>query len=62
AVEAAVGKAVAEGLQVVPVAVLGHKADLAFMALGPDWWQLKAFQTAVTDAGLVLVDSYVSLT
>jgi len=62
AVEAAVKAAVADEVQVVPVAVLGHKADLALMALGPDLWRLKALQTAVVAAGLELVDSYVSLT
>lgn len=50
------------GLQVVPVAVLGHKADVALMALGPDWVALRRFQSAVQAAGLVVVDSYVSLT
>jgi peroxiredoxin len=48
--------------QVVAVAVLGHKADLGFMALGPDLWRLKAFQSALQAAGLEVVDSYVSLT
>lgn len=62
AVEAAVKAAEADNLQVVPVAVLGHKADLAFMALGPDLWRLRAFQAALGEAGLDLVDSYVSLT
>ncbi|MCU1356299.1 MAG: hypothetical protein JWM89_1717 [Acidimicrobiales bacterium] len=62
AVEAAVKSAVDEEIQVVPVATLGHKADLAFMLLGSDLWRLKAFQTAVVKAGLELVDSYVSLT
>ncbi|HMD45358.1 MAG TPA: chlorite dismutase family protein [Acidimicrobiales bacterium] len=51
-----------QGNQVVAAALLGHKADVALMALGPDWWQLRAFQAAVTAAGLVPVSSYVSLT
>jgi peroxiredoxin len=62
ALEAAVKVAEADDLQVVPVAVLGHKADLAFMVLGPDLWRLKAFQSAVLEAGLLIADSYVSLT
>jgi chlorite dismutase len=62
AIEAAVKAAGDDDLQVVPVATLGHKADLAFMVLGPDLWRLKAFQTAIAAAGLVVVDSYVSLT
>lgn len=62
AVSQAVKSAEADGYQVVPVAVLGHKADLGFMALGPDQWRLRRLQTELTEAGLELVDSYVSLT
>ena len=62
AVEAAVKSAEGDDLQIIPVAVLGHKADLAFMALGKDLWRLRAFQAALAGAGLDLVDSYVSLT
>ena len=62
AVRTAVGKAEADGVQVVPVSILGHKADLALMALGPDLWRLRALQRDVVAAGLELVDSYVSLT
>ncbi len=61
-IEAAVSAAEADGYQVVVVAVLGHKADLAFMALGPDLWRLRELQTALQRAGLEVVDSYVSLT
>jgi hydrogen peroxide-dependent heme synthase len=52
AVTEAVTSAEADGLQVVPVAVLGHKADVAFMVLGPDLWRLRQLQTAVQVAGL----------
>jgi hydrogen peroxide-dependent heme synthase len=62
AISAAVEKAQAEGDQVVTVAVLGHKADLAFMALGLDLWRLRDLQAALQEAGLDVVDSYVSLT
>ena len=62
AIEAAVKAAVADDLQVIPVATLGHKADIAFMALGKDWWKLKQFQSALSLAGLTVMDSYVSLT
>lgn len=62
AVAAAVKAAEADGVQVVPVAMLGHKADVATMALGPDLWRLRALQTDLAAAGLHLVDSYVSLT
>jgi chlorite dismutase len=62
AVTAAVKGAEADGVQVVPVAMLGHKADLGFMSLGPDLWRLRRLQTELADAGLEIRDSYVSLT
>jgi len=52
----------AHDVQVVTVALLGHKADVAVMALGPDLWRLRGLQTALQSAGLVVADSYVSLT
>jgi chlorite dismutase len=56
-------KAASEGEhQVVTFAVLGHKADLGFLAIGPDFWRLRALQTDLQGAGLEVVDSYVSLT
>jgi hydrogen peroxide-dependent heme synthase len=58
----AVASAQADGFQVVPVALLGHKADLGLMVLGEDLWGLRQFQTAVQDAGAAPVASYVSLT
>ena len=62
AVVAAVKAARADDHQVVAFAVLGHKADLGFLALGPNLWRLRALQTALSAAGLAVVDSYVSLT
>ncbi len=62
AVVAAVKAAEAEGVQVVTVAVLGHKADDAFMLLGPDWRTIKRLQASLQAGGLDVVDSYVSLT
>jgi chlorite dismutase len=62
AITAAVKAAEADDVQVVPVAMLGHKADLAFMALGADLWRLRRLQTELASAGLDVVDSYVSLT
>ena len=62
AVVAAVKAAQAEDVQVVTVAVLGHKAELCFMALHPDSWRLRDLQTGLTNAGLVVVDSFVSIT
>lgn len=58
----AVKAAVADDVQVVPVAILGHKADFALMAVGPELWRLRRFQSDVVAAGATLVDSYVSLT
>ncbi|MEA3055740.1 MAG: hydrogen peroxide-dependent heme synthase [Actinomycetota bacterium] len=52
----------AEDHTVIPVAILGHKADLAFLAIGPDLWRLRQLQTDLQAAGLTVVDSYVSLT
>ncbi len=62
AIVQAVKRAEADGVQVVTVAVLGHKADIGFMALGTDLWRLRRFQSDVQAAGLAVVDSYVSLT
>ncbi len=62
AVAAAVKAAEADEVQVVPAAMLGHKCDLAFMALGTDLWRLRQLQTELTAAGLDVVDSYVSPT
>ena len=42
--------------------MLGHKADVAIMAMHPDWWELRKLQSAITASGLDVVDSYVSLT
>jgi chlorite dismutase len=52
----------ADDHQVVSFAVLGHKADLGFMALGPDLWRLQQLQAELQAAGLEVADSYVSLT
>ncbi len=59
---AAVKQAEADGDQVIMVSMLGHKADLATMVLGADLWRLRRLQTDLAQAGLELVDSYVSLT
>ena len=61
-VEAAVKEAQADDVQVVTVAVLGHKAELCFMALHADAWRLRDLQTRLGAAGLSVVDSFVSIT
>jgi chlorite dismutase len=50
------------GQQVVSFAVLGHKADVGLMLLGPDLVALRRTQGAFNGAGLELVSSYISLT
>ncbi len=62
AVVAAVKSAEAAAVQVVSVSVLGHKCDVAFMAMHADWRELRKLQTDLQRAGLDVVDSYVSLT
>lgn len=62
AVVAAVKACQADDHQVVSFAVLGHKADVGIMAVGPDLWRLRRLQADLGATGLVLVDSYVSLT
>jgi peroxiredoxin len=62
AVVAAVKTAEGDDCQVITAAMLGHKADIAFMALAPDWRTLRSLQTALQHAGVDIVDSYVSIT
>jgi chlorite dismutase len=62
AVAAAVKACQADDHQVVVFAVLGHKADLGVMGVGPDLWRLRRLQAELTAAGLTMADSYVSLT
>jgi hydrogen peroxide-dependent heme synthase len=62
AVRTAVKAAIGDQHQVVPVALLGHKADVGLVAVGPDLWRLRSLQTDVQAAGLEVVGSYVSLT
>ena len=62
AVISAVKDAQGRGVQVVSVSMLGHKADVAFMAVAADMRELRKFQTAVQTAGVFITDSYVSIT
>ena len=61
-VVSAVKRAEETGDQVVTAGLLGHKADLCVMALGPDLRRLRALQTELRLGGLELAGSYVSLT
>ena len=62
AVTAAIKTAEAAEAQVITAALLGHKADVAVMALHRDWSVLRRLQTDLQAAGLDVVDSYVSIT
>jgi chlorite dismutase len=62
AVISAVKDAQGRGVQVVSVSMLGHKADVAFMAVASDLRELRTFQTAIQNAGVFVSDSYVSIT
>lgn len=62
AIEVAVKEGQSEGHQVITAALLGHKADLAVMALGPSAAHLRRLQSALQRAGCVPRWSYVSLT
>ncbi len=48
--------------QVVTASIVGHKADLCVLALGPDLHVLRGLQTDLQRAGLEIADSYVSVT
>ena len=52
----------ADDHQVVPFAVLGHKAQFGVMAVGPDLWRLQRLQAELVAAGMELTASYLSLT
>ena len=62
AVKTAISGLEAEAGQVVTAAILGHKADACVMALAEDVWALRRLQSALEDAGLGVVDSFVSMT
>ena len=58
----AIDDATKEDCQVVTASMLGHKADICVLALGPDMRRLRRLQTHLQTGGLDVVDSYVSLT
>jgi len=60
--EKAIDEICSESGQVIPISILGHKADIAFMVLDEDWVALRKFQTSISNCGFEIVDSYVSLT
>jgi hydrogen peroxide-dependent heme synthase len=62
AVIAAVRTAEAADCQVITASMLGHKADICFMTLCADWRTQRTLQNSLRDAGIDIVDSYVSIT
>jgi chlorite dismutase len=62
ALRKAVDDASTSGLQVVTAAIVGAKADVGFMVLGEDLWDLRRFQSKIQAAGLIVAESYVSVT
>ena len=58
AVVASIKAAEADECQVITAALLGHKADVAFMALAPDWRTLRTLQTGLQRAGLDVAVRY----
>lgn len=62
AITTAVKAAEAEGAQVITAAMVGHKCDVAVMALHVDMRILHRLQVALQAGGLRISDSYVSIT
>jgi chlorite dismutase len=62
AVHEAVAYAHSKGLQVVTAAIMGAKADVCFMVLGENLWDLRTFQSKIQGAGLFVSESYISVT
>ena len=62
AISAAVKGVLDDEHQVVAASILGHKADLCFLALGSDLRRLRRLQSELDRTGLERASSYVSLT
>ena len=62
ALRKAIDDAWIDGVQVVTAAILGAKADVCFMVLGENLWDVRKFQSEVQAAGFKVAESYVSLT
>jgi len=58
----AVSEGIDDGLQIVTAAIVGAKADVCFMVLGENLWDLRRFQSKIQSAGLEVTESYVSVT
>jgi chlorite dismutase len=62
ALRKAVEEATSQGLQVITAAIVGAKADVCFMVLGENLWDLRKFQTKVQSAGFNVAESFISVT
>jgi chlorite dismutase len=62
AAESALARCQADGYEVVTVEILGHKADLGVLALGPSFERLRELQSELRHAGCEPRYSYVSAT
>jgi hydrogen peroxide-dependent heme synthase len=62
AVASAIKSCETDGHQTFAAELLGHKADLAVVGIGPSFRRLRQLQTELVQAGLTLEWSYVSLT
>ena len=62
AIDKSIAAAREDDLQVVTFSVLGHKADVGTMVLGEDMARAHRLQRDLTDAGLSMTWSYISLT
>jgi chlorite dismutase len=62
AVQKAIEEATEQGLQIVTAALVGAKADVCFMALGKNLWDVRRFQSKIQAAGFFVAESYVSVT
>ncbi|MHB8190990.1 MAG: chlorite dismutase family protein [Ferrimicrobium sp.] len=58
----AIKNALEGGSQVVTVAIVGHKAELAVMVLDADFSRLRVVQRDLVEAGIVFKMSYLSIT
>jgi chlorite dismutase len=62
ALREAIDEANQQGVQVVTAAIVGAKADVCFLALGENLWDVRRFQSKVQAAGFLVAESYVSVT
>jgi len=62
AVQSALTTCRADSYEVVTAEIIGHKADLGVLALGPSFERLRQLQTELRQAGCTPKYSYVSLT